>query len=594
VFKVKAFALFGILLFVAEGAELSLWNPCGGKMKSSQLVDLLVSEEQQSVLKKLSGSMPDVILNDRQICDFELLATGVFSPLNGFMRQIDYESVLDRMRLESGELWPVPICLDISENLAATLETGQSVTLRDQEGFLLGIMTIEDIWPIDLEKEAQELYHTLDTSHPGVDYLYNKSGKYYIGGEIQAMSLPIHSDFKQIRNTPAEVRKTFSKLGWKRIVGFQTRQPIHRPQFEMTIQAMQKARANLLILPIAGVTKPGDFDHFTRMRCYQKVAAHYPPHSYVLNLLPLAMRMAGPREAVLHMIIGKNFGCTHFVIGHDHASPGNNRDDKPFYKYDEATELACNATKELGVETVTFEEMVYLPFEDEYKIASQVPQKIDTISFTGTDIQKRIRAGKKVPDWATFPEVIHELQKSYPPPLKQGLTIFCTGLSGAGKSTIAKVLYSRFLEIGTRPVTLLDGDIVRRNLSSELNFSKEHRDINVKRIGFVASEITKNRGIAICAPIAPYEKTRNQIRESIEAHGGFFEVHVSTPITECEKRDRKGMYAKARAGLLKGFTGVDDPYEDPSKPELRINTTDLTPDEAAQEVLLYISQKGFI
>jgi sulfate adenylyltransferase len=330
------------------------------------------------------------------------------------------------------------------------------------------------------------------------------------------------------------------------------------------------------------------------MRCYQKVAAHYPPDSYILNLLPLAMRMAGPREAILHMIIGKNFGCTHFVIGHNHASPGNGNNNKPFYKYDEAAQIVAEVTKELNVETITFEEMVYLPFEDEYKVASKVPENIDTISFTGTDIQKRIRTGKKVPDWATFPEVTLELQKSYPPPSKQGLTIFCTGLSGAGKSTIAKILYARFLEIGTRPVSLLDGDIVRRNLSSELNFSKEHRDINVKRIGFVASEITKNRGVAICAPIAPYENTRTQIRESIEANGGFFEVHVSTPITECEKRDRKGMYAKARAGLLKGFTGVDDPYEDPSNPELRIDTTSMTPDEAAQEVLLYISQKGYI
>ncbi len=538
--------------------------------------------------------MPDIILNDRQICDFELLITGVFSPLKGFMKQIDYESVLDRMRLETGELWPIPICLDIPESLALTLEKGQSVALRDPEGFLLGIMNVEDIWPINIEKEALAIYNTRDKSHPGVDYLYNKSDKYYIGGEVQALNLPIHPDFKQIRNTPTEVRKIFSKLGWKRIVGFQTRQPIHRPQFEMTIQAMQKARANLLLLPITGVTKQGDFDHFTRMRCYQKVAAHYPPDSYILNLLPLAMRMAGPREAILHMIIGKNFGCTHFVIGHDHASPGNSSSNEPFYKYDDAIKLAHNAHKEIGVQTVTFEEMVYLPFEDEYKIASRVPENTDTISFTGTDIQKRIRAGKKVPDWATFPEVIHELQKSYPPPLKQGFTVFCTGLSGAGKSTIANILYSKFLEIGTRPVTLLDGDIVRRNLSSELNFSKEHRDINVKRIGFVAAEITKNRGIAICAPIAPYENTRNKIRKSIEAHGGFFEVHVSTPITECEKRDRKGMYAKARAGLLKGFTGVDDPYEDPSNPELVIDTTNLTPDEAAQEVLLHISQKGFI
>jgi len=563
-------------------------------MKNNQIVNLLVNKKQQRLLKELSTSMPEIILNNRQICDFELLATGVFSPLRGFMKQIDYESVLDRMQLESGDLWPIPICLDIPENLASTFEAGQSVTLRDAEGFLLGIMNIEDIWPIDIEKEALAVYGTTDKLHPGVDYLYNKSGRYYLGGEIKALNLPIHSDFKQIRNTPAEVRKSFVKLGWKRIVGFQTRQPIHRPQFEMTLQAMQHAKANLLLLPIAGVTKPGDFDHFTRMRCYQKVACHYPPDSYIVNLLPLAMRMAGPREAILHMIIGKNFGCTHFVIGHNHASPGNDSKNKPFYKYDEATAFASKAVKELGVKVISFEEMVYLPFEDEYKIAGKIPKNKETISFTGADIQTRIRKGKNIPAWASFPEVIKELQKAYPPPSKQGLTIFCTGLSGAGKSTIAKILYAKFLEIGTRPVTLLDGDIVRRNLSSELNFSKEHRDINVKRIGFVAAEITKNFGIAICAPIAPYEITRIRIKESIEAHGGFFEIHVSTPISECEKRDRKGMYAKARAGLLKGFTGVDDPYEIPSNPALRIDTTSLTPDEAAQEVMLYISRKGYI
>ncbi|MBT4087547.1 MAG: bifunctional sulfate adenylyltransferase/adenylylsulfate kinase [Deltaproteobacteria bacterium] len=563
-------------------------------MDANQLVNLLVHEEESRVLKTLSSSMPDVILNDRQICDFELLTTGVFSPLKGFMQQIDYESVLDGMRLESQEIWPVPVCLDIPESLAVTLETGQSVTLRDPEGFLLGVMNIEDIWKPNMEKEAQAVFGTLDKAHPGVDYLYHRSGRTYIGGEIKALNLPIHSDFKQIRNTPAEVRQTFSKLGWKRIVGFQTRQPIHRPQYEMTIQAMRRAKANLLLLPIAGVTKPGDFDHYTRMRCYQQVASHYLPDSYILNLLPLAMRMAGPREAILHLIIGRNFGCTHFVIGHEHASPGNCSKNKPFYAYDEAIKLASNAANELSVKLITFEEMVYLPFEDEYQAASEVSENTDAISLSANDIQQRIRTGKKVPEWATFPEVVTELQKSYPPPAKQGFTIFCTGLSGAGKSTIAKILHSRFLEIGTRPVSLLDGDIVRRNLSSELNFSREHRDINVKRIGFVAAEITKNRGIAICAPIAPYENTRARIRETIEAHGGFIEVHVSTPISECEKRDRKGMYAKARAGLLKGFTGVDDPYEAPANPELRIDTTSIIPDEAAREVMLYLSQKGFI
>jgi sulfate adenylyltransferase len=330
------------------------------------------------------------------------------------------------------------------------------------------------------------------------------------------------------------------------------------------------------------------------MRCYQKVGAHYPPNSHLLNLLPLAMRMAGPRDALLHMIVGKNFGCTHFVIGHNHGSPGDDDNGRPFYPPDHAETLAMEASDELGIQPVFFEEMVYLPFEDEFCLASQVNGSRETISFTGKQIRDRIRQGKKIPDWATFPEVIQELDRSYPSPARQGFTVFLTGLSGAGKSTIAKILYARFLEIGTRPVSLLDGDIVRRHLSSELNFSREHRDINVRRIGFVASEITKNRGIAICAPIAPYQRTRDEIRRSIEQYGGFFEIHVSTPIEECEKRDRKGMYAKARAGLLKGFTGVDDPYESPSNPELRIDTTGITPEEAAQEVLLLLSQRKFV
>jgi sulfate adenylyltransferase len=563
-------------------------------MDDTTIVNLLVDDAQHQVLKKLTSTLPDVILNERQICDFELLVTGVFSPLTGFMTRVDYESVLDRMRLSSGDLWPVPVCLDIHDTQAAALEAGQSVVLRDPEGFLLGVMTLEDIWPVDKDNEAMAVYGTRDPAHPGVDYLRNKCGSHYIGGPIQALNLPIHPDFPQIRLTPAEVRERFRKLGWHRIVGFQTRQPIHRPQFEMTIQAMQKARANLLLLPAAGIPGPDDFDHYTRMRCYQKVGTHYPPNSHLLNLLPLAMRMAGPRDAVLHMIIGRNFGCTHFVIGHNHASPGNDSSGKPFYPADRAEALASEAARELGIDPVFFEEMVYLPFDDEFCLASEVNGSRETISFTGKDIRDRIRKGKKIPDWATFPEVIEELDRSYPSPARQGFTIFFTGLSGAGKSTIAKVLYARFLEMGTRPVSLLDGDIVRRHLSSELNFSREHRDINVRRIGFVASEITKNRGIAICAPIAPYQRTRDEIRKAIEHYGGFFEIHVSTPIAECEKRDRKGMYAKARAGLLKGFTGVDDPYETPKTPELRIDTSHITPEEAAREVLLLLSRKKFV
>ena len=564
-------------------------EPHGGS-----LINLMVDEERAVVLKEIALDLSDITLNGRQLCDLELMATGVFSPLDGFMTRPDYESVLDRMRLQSDVLWPIPVCLGISDIQARALEAGQSVTLRDQEGFLLAIMHIEDIWPVDRKKEASLVYGTTDKNHQGVEYLFNKEGDHYIGGKIEVLSLPLHFDFKQLRMTPLEIRNIYRKLGWQRVVGFQTRNPIQRPQLEMTVAAMRQARANLLILPVTGMTKPDDFDHYTRVRCYRAVTRHYPPDSFVLNLLPLSMRLSGPKDALLHTIIAKNYGCTHFIIGRDHASPGIDAGGNPFYQSNAAHQLTQEYSREIGMTIVPFEELVYLPFEDEYRSQDQVSEGTQYISFSSSDIRERIRTGRNIPEWATFPEVVAELKKAYPSPDKQGFTVFLTGLPGAGKSTVAKVLYSRFLEMGDRPVTLLDGDIVRQNLSSQLSFSKEHRDINVRRIGFVASEITKNSGIAICAPIAPYNVTRAEIRKNIEIHGGFIEVHVSTPIEECEKRDRKGMYAKARAGMIKGFTGVDDPYEFPESPEVRIDTTDLRPDEAAQEILLLLGQKGYI
>ena len=564
-------------------------EPHGGS-----LVNLTVDDQRAAKLKEIVINLPDITLNDRQLCDLELLATGAFSPLKGFMTRSDYESVIDRMRLQNDLLWPIPIYLDVDELQARKLEVGQSVALRDPEGFLLAIMHIEDIWKADRQKEAAQVYGTSDRDHPGTDYLFTRAGRYYLGGPLEVISTPLHFDFKQLRMTPAEIRATFKKLGWKRMTGFLTNNPIHRPHFEMTINAMQQARTNLLLLPIAGMTRPGDFDHYTRVRCYRHVVRHYPPDSHILSMLPLAMRMSGPREALLHAIIAKNYGCTHFITGRDHAGPGPDDNGQPYYESDEASKLAETHSLEIGLTVVPFAEMVYLPFEDEYRCADQVPEGTQVISLSGSDIRKRIRTGRRIPEWATFPEVVEELQKAYPPPRSQGFTVFLTGLSGSGKSTIAKIIYARFLELGDRPVTLLDGDIVRQNLSSELSFSKEHRDLNVQRIGFVADEITKNRGIAICAPIAPYAATRSEIRQNIENYGGFIEVHVSTPLEICEKRDRKGMYAKARAGLIKDFTGIDAPYETPHSPEVRIDTTAITPDEAAGQIMLHLQRNGFI
>ncbi|MFC1824780.1 adenylyl-sulfate kinase, partial [Thermodesulfobacteriota bacterium] len=372
------------------------------------------------------------------------------------------------------------------------------------------------------------------------------------------------------------------------------RNPLHRAQFEMTLRAMRDAKANLLLQPVVGHTKPGDIDYYTRVRCYQTASRHYPPNMMLLSLLPLAMRMAGPREALWHALIRKNYGCTHFIVGRDQAGPGPDREGRPFYEPYAAQKLLKTYQDEIDIKIMPFEEMVYVPEKERYLSLSEITEEESVKDISGTTLRNLLRSGLEIPDWFTFSEVIAELERAYPPRHKQGFTIFLTGLSGAGKSTIARVLLSRFLETGDRPVTLLDGDIVRSHLSSELGFSKEHRDTNVRRIGFVASEITKNRGIALCAPIAPYRLSRRQIREMIEAYGGFIEVYVSTPLETCEQRDRKGIYAKARAGLIKGFTGVDDPYEVPEDPEVKVDTADITPDEAAQEVLLELQREGYI
>lgn len=565
-----------------------------GDYYGGKWVNLLVDPERAALLKKISIDLASITLDERQLCDFELLTTGAFSPLAGFMNRSNYESVLDRMKLQDGTLWPVPICLDITETAARPLEAGQSVVIRDPEGFLLAIMHVEDIWRPDKEKEAALLYGTTSVSHPGVSHLYHHAGEYYIGGILEVLNLPLHFDFKQLRMTPPEVRGLYKKLGWNRIVGFHTATTVHRPDFEMAIRAMRESQANLLLLPGVGMSGPGDFDYYTRVRCYRHLIGYFPPESAIMSLLPICTRMTGPRDALLQCIIGKNYGCTHFIIGHGHADPGGLNGAAPFYDSGATHAFVKEHARRVGIQLVPFDELVYLPFEDIFSPKGDVPEGTETISLATLDIRQRIRTGRKIPRWATFPEVVGELKKAYPPPIRQGFAIFFTGLSGAGKSTIARVLYAKMLEIGKRPVTLLDGDIVRQNLSNELSFSKEHRDINVRRIGFVASEITKNRGVAICAPIAPYAATRAEIRANIEAVGGFIEVHVATPLDVCEKRDRKGMYAKARAGLIKGYTGIDDPYEVPVAPEVRVDTSGKTPDEAAQEILIFLGQKRYV
>jgi sulfate adenylyltransferase len=427
-----------------------------------------------------------------------------------------------------------------------------------------------------------------------VAHLLQRTNGVSVGGRIEGLQLPAHYDFRNLRHTPAELRAEFAREGWRRVVAFQTRNPMHRAHCELTLRAAKEARANLLIHPTVGMTKPGDLDHYTRVRCYQAILPRFPQHTVKLSLLPLAMRMGGPREALLHAIIRKNYGCTHFIVGRDHAGPGADKQGKPFYGPYDAQEMVREHEEELGVGMVPFQMVSYVEELDAYLPQDEIPEGKRTLDISGTELRRRLQQGSELPTWFTFPEVADELRRTHPPRHKQGFTVFMTGLSGAGKSTIASALLVKFMEMGGRPVTLLDGDIVRKNLSSELNFSKEHRDINIRRIGFVASEITKNGGIAICAPIAPYDAVRKEVRTTVEPGGGFVLVHIATSIDVCEQRDRKGLYAKARAGILKEFTGISDPYEAPLDAEVVIDTATLSPEEAAQEILLYLEREGFV
>jgi sulfate adenylyltransferase len=562
----------------------------------SPIPELYVSYDSAQKLKSEAADLTSHDLSPRQICDLELLMNGGFNPLKGFMSEADYTGVVDNMRLADGTLWPMPITLDVSEDFAASIEVGQDIALRDQEGVILATMTVTDLYAPNKSVEAEKVFGADDDAHPAVNYLHNTAGKIYLGGPVTGIQQPVHYDFRSRRDTPNELRAYFRKMGWRKVVAFQTRNPLHRAHQELTFRAAREAQANLLIHPVVGLTKPGDVDHFTRVRCYEAVQDKYPASTTTMSLLNLAMRMAGPREAVWHGLIRANHGCTHFIVGRDHAGPGKNSAGEDFYGPYDAQDLYRAHQDEIGCEMVDFKHMVYVQERAQYEPADEIADKDDVtiLNISGTELRRRLAEGLEIPEWFSFPEVVAELRRTKPPRNKQGFTVFFTGFSGSGKSTIANALMVKLMEMGGRPVTLLDGDIVRKNLSSELGFSKEHRDLNIRRIGYVASEITKNGGIAICAPIAPYATTRRAVREDVEAFGAFVEVHVATSIEECERRDRKGLYKLAREGKIKEFTGISDPYDVPANPELSVQTENTEVDNCAHQVLLKLESMGLI
>ena len=559
--------------------------PYGGK-----LVNLLVSSDELEELKAYAATRPSIQLSDRAICDMELLAVGGFSPLTSFMGQADYQRVLDEMRLADGTLFPLPITLSVDADSPVAI--GEDVVLRDRKNNLLAIMTVEEIYEWDRDEVAQKAFGTLDPRHPIVNEMHNW-GPVNIAGPLKVLQLPLHYDFKSLRRTPLETRALLEQSGHENVVAFQTRNPLHRAHEELTKRATEAVKGVLLLHPVVGMTKPGDVDHFTRVRAYRAlVENHYEPDRVVLSLLPLAMRMGGPREALWHTIIRRNYGANHMIIGRDHAGPGKDSQGKPFYGPYDAQELVEQYQDELGMTVVPFQQLVYLPEEDRYEEVSNIPAGVKTSDISGTQVREDyLSRGRQLPEWFTRPAVAAVLADAYPPRHRQGACIWFTGLSGAGKSTTADVLTVMLLEHG-RQVTVLDGDIVRTHLSKGLGFSKEDRDTNILRIGFVAAEIVRHGGIVLCAAVSPYRATRDNVRNLVGE--GFIEIFMDTPLEVCEARDTKGMYAKARAGIIKDFTGIDDPYEEPLNPELTLQTVGISPEENAALVLNYLIEQGLI
>jgi sulfate adenylyltransferase len=556
---------------------------------------LLVHFRRVEDLTARATRLVSVDLNKRQLCDLELLLNRAYYPLTGYLGREDYQSVLESMRLADGAVWPLPVCLDLPPEVAGRIEPGQRLALRDGEGFVLAVMQVEELWRPDLAAEARALFGSDEPAdHPGARELLESTHPWYAAGPVEGLNLPQHYDFRQLRLAPADAHRRFQVAGWRKVIAYHTDRPLFRAELEMTQRAAHQAGAHIFLHPVVGLTDPGDIYHYARVRCYQRALGLYPKNFALLGVVPLRQRWAGPREALFQAVVRKNFGCSHFMVADDQAGPpaggeGGQRRYPPRAAYELLAELA----EETGIQPVRLEPMVYVEDRAQHLPAARVEPGLESKELGLDELRRRLEYGLEVPEWFAPPEVVEELRLAYPPRHRQGFTVFLTGLSGSGKSTLAKVLVTKFMEMRDRPVTLLDGDIVRKHLSSELSFSEEHRHLNIVRIGFVASEITKNGGIAICAPIAPFARARREVREMISAVGGYVEVHVATPLPVCEERDRKGMYAKARAGLIKGYTGIDSPYEEPESPELRIDTSELTPEEAAQEVLLFLAEQGY-
>ena len=557
------------------------------------------NEAERRALEQKAISLPAIALTAREVSDLEQIMVGGFAPLRGFMTKAQYDTVLRDMRLPSealakeGPLFPIPVTLAVSGEVRLP-QLGGEVSLTDEYGNVLAIMAVESVWDADPKAETRAVYGTEDPAHAGVAMLLERGAKKYVGGTVTGIALPVRQDFKELRKTPRQLREHFKKIGAQKVIAFQTRNPVHRAHYEIMTRAAAMHGAHLLLHPVVGGTKEGDIDYISRVRAYKRLKQVRLTSNATLALLELAMRMAGPREALWHALVRRNYGATHFIVGRDHAGPGADRTGASFYPPFAAQELVQKHEAELGMTIVAAPEFAYSAGKQLYLPAEEiVPEDRKTIS--GTQLRAALRRGEALPDWFSFPEVLEELARAARlEHARRGVTIFFTGLSGAGKSTVAHVLHTKLLEESDRQITLLDGDIVRRHLSKELGFSREDRDENIMRIGYVASEVTRHGGIAICAAIAPYEAARARNRARIGKIGAYIEVYVSTPLSTCVERDPKGLYRKALSGGLRGVTGIDDPYEAPRTAEITIDTKEISAEDAADTILAYLRKNNLV
>ena len=570
-------------------AKAKLIAPYGGK-----LVDLVLTGAARDEVLHRAPQLPSIKISMRNLCDLELLATGAFSPLDRFMGKADYERVLHEMRLSDGVLFPLPITLTADPKELPTV--GEELVLRNANNEVMAAMRLDEVYHWDAETEAALAYGSNDAKHPMVSEMA-RWNRVCISGPLQVVNLPKYHDFVELRRNPQQVRSLLDAMGHDNVVAFQTRNPLHRIHEELTKRAAAQVGGSLIIHPVVGMTKPGDVDHYTRVRIYKAlVDNYYDKQSTVLSLLPLAMRMAGPREGLLHAIVRRNHGANHFIVGRDHAGPGKDSTGKPFYGPYDTQEAMKKYEHELGVKMIPFEELVYLPDENRYVEGRDVPAGARTLNISGTQVRDDYLAkGRLLPDWFTRPETAEILREMYPPRHKQGFCVWFTGLSGSGKSATTQVLTSLLLERG-REIAILDGDVVRTHLSKGLGFSKEDRDTNILRIGFVAGEIVHAGGAVICAAISPYRAARNEARRMVGE--SFIMAFMDTPVEVCEERDVKGLYIKARQALAEGhpmgFTGVDDPYEPPIEPEITLKGYGATPEENARKIVQYLEAQGFL